>query len=138
MDDQPVPMLNQPVENEGTAGEEFAENVLGRMDRAHKSFIETTRIGAEPPEQAREKRKHEIIQRFSEFSGLEFDQDGCGTTQVTPEAWHHIQKHWVELCVQLNAETDPQKREQLWRQAGALLRGTAEPAVVEPNESPEG
>jgi hypothetical protein len=129
MDDQPVPMLNSPKESTCETAEQFEKNVLGRMERAHRSFIETTGIGAEPPEQARErleKRKHEFTQRFSEFSGLEFDQDGRCTTQVTSEAWHHIQKHWVELCGQLNAETDPQKKEQLWRQAGAILRGEAE------------
>lgn len=33
-------MLNQPIETGMTAGEEFAQNVLGRMNRTHEQFVE--------------------------------------------------------------------------------------------------
>jgi hypothetical protein len=125
MDDQPKPMLNTPIETGMTAGEEFAQNILGRMNRAHASFVDKSHTLEEPPEQERErveKWRHEIIQRFSEFSGLEFDPDGrCATPGARMDA--RFNRVWAELCGQLTAEQDPQKKEQLWRQAGAILRG---------------
>jgi hypothetical protein len=55
MDDQPKPMLNTPIENGVSAGEEFAENVLGRMERAHGAFAHLNDTVGEPPEEARKR-----------------------------------------------------------------------------------
>jgi hypothetical protein len=38
MSDEPVPMLNKPLEGKSETAEQFAENVLGRMNRTHEQF----------------------------------------------------------------------------------------------------
>lgn len=139
MDDQPKPMpiLNQPIEPGVTAGEEFAENVLGRLKGAHDAHTEVNRMLAELPEQERErlaKFKEQSFARFEELTGLSFDRNtGKCTTDGNICMEGEVKEGWAQLCQQLGTEKDPKQVEQLWREAGAFLRRAA--GVKQPTDS---
>jgi hypothetical protein len=139
MSDEPVPMLNRPKESTCETAEQFAQNVLGRMDRAHGSFIATTRIAAEPPEEARarmEKFREEVFRRYEALTGLTFDREtGQCTTQTTVEMEGPVKARWGRLCQQMGTEKDPQKGEELLRELGRIVRGEAETPDVTPTDS---
>jgi hypothetical protein len=130
MDDQPKPMLNTPIETGMTAGEEFAQNILGRMNRAHASFVDKSHTLAEPPEQERErieKFKQESFAHFEQLTGLTFDREtGKCTTPGSVKMEGELRGRWAQMCTRLREERDPQKAEQLMKEAGALLRGEIE------------
>jgi hypothetical protein len=129
MDDKP--MLNSPVEDQSVAGEEFAKNFIGRMDGSHEARAEFNRALAELPEQERErieKFKHGTFARIEELTGLTFDRDtGRCTTAGQIRMEGELAEKWAAVCEQLGAEKDPQKAEQLFGEAGRLLRGAIEP-----------
>jgi hypothetical protein len=77
------PMLNTPAETESASAEEFKQNLIGQMDRAHEAHVQLKRTLTESPEHAQErveKFKQEFIARFSQMTGLSFDADGQCTT----------------------------------------------------------
>jgi hypothetical protein len=82
MDDKP--MLNQPIETGVDAGEAFAQNKIGRLDRLRAEMNIKGMAALPGQELARiEKFQRDIIGRFSELTGLEFAADGkC----ITPGA----------------------------------------------------
>ena len=117
MDDKPVPMLNQPIETGITAGEEFAENVLGRMERAHSSFIDKSHLPAEFPEQERErieKFREESFLRIEQITGLTFDrQTGQCTTPMEERGdARQARARWNRVCEELGAKPYPEKGQQ--------------------------
>jgi hypothetical protein len=134
MDDKP--MLNTPIETGTTAGEEFEQNKIGRLDRAHDARTEVNRMFAELPaaEQKRlEKFKQETFAHFEEITGLTFDRDtGKCTTSGTVRMEGELKEQWAALCEQMGAEKDPQKGEQLLREAGRILREAAGTPEVKP------
>lgn len=129
MDDQPKPMLNQPIETGMTAGKEFAQNVIGRMDGAHDAHADVNRMLAELPAAEQErlaKFKEQSFARFEELTGLTFDRNtGKCTTEGDICMEGETKEGWAEICQQLGAEKDPKRVEQLWREAGAFLRRAA-------------
>jgi hypothetical protein len=134
-DNKPVPMLNSPIETGVSAGEVFAQTVLGRMDRAHALFIDKSHTLAEPPEQARERVerfKQEVIARVSELTGLEFDSDGKCITPGQVRMEGAFKEEWAQVCQEFAAQKDPQRAEQLFGEAGRLLRGAVETPEVKP------
>jgi len=138
-DDIPKPMLNAPIETGVDAGEEFAQNVLGRMDGAHDAHAEVNRMLAElpPAEQERiEKFKQETFGRIEGLTGLTFDRDtGRCTTAGQIRMEGELAEKWAALCEQLGAEKDPQKAEQLFGEAGQFLRRAAEPPPTDPTDN---
>jgi hypothetical protein len=131
MDDQPKPMLNSPVEREGTAGEEFANNVLGRMSRAHESFTHLNDTLAGPPEEARkrlEKFREESFARIERITGLTFGgQTGqCTTPMEARGDSRQFRERWRRVCEELGAKPDPENSQQLLKEAGRIVRGEAE------------
>jgi hypothetical protein len=129
MDDQPKPMLNSPVVREGTAGEEFASNVLGRLDgaRAARESFKEELIGACQADPADiEKWKQGVITRFSELIGLEFDQDGKCITPGKVRMDGEFKEKWAQVVEEFSAQKDSHRAEQLFGEAGRLLRGAAE------------
>lgn len=78
MDDQPKPMLNTPIENGVSAGEEFAQNVLGRMNRAHEQFAELNQTVYAPTKadhERLEKFREDAIQLIEAMTGKKFDRN---------------------------------------------------------------
>jgi hypothetical protein len=139
MSDDSVPMLNKPIESPSETVEQFAKNVLGRMDRAHASFVDKSHTLAEPPEQARERVerfKQEVIARVSELTGLEFDADGKCITPGKVRMEGDFKEKWAQMVNEFAAQTDPQRAEQLFGEAGRLLRGAVEtPAPTDQTDS---
>jgi len=125
------PMLNTPVEGQSAAAEELKKNAIARMDGAHDAHGEVNRMLAElpPAEQERiEKFKQETFARFEELTGLTFDREtGKCTTPGKVRMEGETKEKWTAVCEQLGAEKDLQKGEQLWRDAGRLLREAIEP-----------
>jgi hypothetical protein len=131
MDDKPAPMLNSPIETEVTPGEEFAENVLGRMTRAHESFTHLNDTVGEPPEEARkrlEKFREESFARIEGITGLTFDrQTGqCTTPMEEPGDSRQFRARWKRVCEELGAKRGTEKSQELLKEAGRLVRGEAE------------
>lgn len=123
MDDSP--MLNTPAETGMTAGEEFEKNKIRRLDRLRADMHNTP---AGPPEQEMErieKFKKDAIARFSELTGLSFDADGRCTTPGKIRMEGEFKERWKQLCAELAAQNDPQRAEQLFGEAGKMLRGAA-------------
>jgi hypothetical protein len=131
-DDIPKPMLNSGVEAE-SVGEDFEKNVIGRLDGAHDARAEFNRALAELSEQERERLerfKEQSFARFEELTGLTFDRNtGRCTTEGSICMEGQVKERWEEICTKLGAEKDPQKGEQLWREAGKVLREAATPEV---------
>jgi hypothetical protein len=128
MDDQPKPMLNSPIETEATAGEEFANNVLGRLSRAHESFTHLNDTLAEPHEEARkrlEKFREESFARIERITGLTFDrQTGqCTTPMEARGDSRQFRARWKRVCEELGAKPDTEKSQQLLKEAGRIVRG---------------
>ena len=77
------PMLNSPIETGITAGEEFEQNKIGRLDRLRAEMNITQ---SEPPEESRErleKFREESFARIEQLTGLTFDREtGKCTTPV--------------------------------------------------------
>jgi hypothetical protein len=122
-------MLNQPIETGITAGEEFAQNVLGRMNRAHEAFVDKSHTLAEPPEQARErieKFRRDVIARISELAGLSFDENGRCTNPEKFRMNAEFKEKWAQVCREFGTEKNAQRGEQLLKEAGTLLRGAVE------------
>src|ERR1700736_25226 len=113
MSDEPVPMLNKPKERTCETAEQFAENVLGRMSRAHEAFTHLNDTLAEPPEEARkrmEKFREQAFARFEELAGLTFDREtGKCTTGGKVRMEGELKGRWAQLCTRLREESDPQK-----------------------------
>ena len=111
------------------AGEEFEKNVIGRMDGTHAARAEFNRALAELPaaeQEHLEKFKQESFARFEEITGLTFDRNtGRCTTEGSICMEGQVKERWEEICTKLGAEKDPQKGEQLWREAGKVLREAA-------------
>jgi hypothetical protein len=77
MSDEPVPMLNRPKEGKSETAEQFANNVLGRMNRAHASFVDKSHLATESREQQTErieKFKEEAITLIEFMTGKKFDR----------------------------------------------------------------
>ena len=139
MSDEPVPMLNRPLEGQSETAEEFAQNVLGRMDRAHASFIDQSHL-VEPAEEARErleKFREEAFARIEGITGLTFDrQTGkCTTPMEARGDSRQARARWNRVCEELGAKPDTEKSEQLWKEAGRIVRGEAETPEVKPTDS---
>lgn len=126
MPDEPVPMLNKPKERTCETAEQFAENVLGRMSRAHGSFVDLGRTLAEPPEKARarfEKVREQAFAHFEKLTGLSFDREtGKCTTPGTVKMEGELRRQWAALCTQMREVPDAQKGEELLREVGKVLR----------------
>jgi hypothetical protein len=130
-DDIPKPKLNQPVETGITAGEEFAQNVLGRMSRAHEQFVDlnnTVYAPTKADQERLEKFREESFAHIEQVTGLTFDrQTGKCTTEGSVKMEGELRGRWAQMCTRLREERDPQKAEELVKQAAALLRGAIEP-----------
>jgi hypothetical protein len=141
MDDQPKPMLNMPIETGMTAGEEFANNVLGRLNRTHEQFANMNNTVYAPTrvdQERLEKFREESFAHIEQVTGLTFDREtGKCTTPGKIRMEGELRGRWAQMCTRLREERDPQKAEQLFGEAARLLREAAEP-IVEPKESPEG
>jgi hypothetical protein len=109
-DQQPKPMLNTPIETEVTA-----------VDRSY--------LPPELPEHEKqriEQLKQAACARFGELTGLTFDwRTGECTTPGTVNLEGELAEQWAALCARLGEERDAQKVEQLWRDAGKLMREAA-------------
>ena len=98
MDDQP--MLNTPIETE-TAQQE------------------ATRIA---------QFKQQVCARAEELTGLSFDSEtGHCTTPGNVVMEGELKERWTAVCKQLGAAKDPKQLEQLWREAGRILREAIQP-----------
>jgi hypothetical protein len=98
MDDRP--MLNTPIETE-TAEQE------------------ATRLA---------QFKQQVCARAEELTGLTFDSEtGHCTTPGTVKMEGETKERWAAVCEQLGAAKDPKQVEQLWRQAGQILREAIQP-----------
>jgi hypothetical protein len=99
-------MLNSPTE--GTAGEEFAENVLGRMNRGaglNQELFGPREMTQAQREQA-EARKQRFIARFSELTGLRFDATGkCLNPSGRMEGYR---EQLAQVCEEFRAQGDRQ------------------------------
>lgn len=140
-DNNPKPMLNSPIESPSETAEQFAQNVIGRMGGAHDARTEVNRMFAELPaaEQERlEKFKEKSFAHFEELTGLTFDREsGKCTTEGNICMEGETKERWTAVCEQLTAEKDPKQVEQLWREAGKVLREAAQPnADLKPKEIP--
>lgn len=105
------------------------KNVIARMDGVHDAHSEVNRMLAEPPEQELErlaKWKQGLMARFNELTGLEFDQDGKCVTPGKVRMDDEFKEKWAQAVEEFSAQKDPQKAEQLFGEAGRLLRGAAE------------
>src|ERR1700719_1278331 len=88
MDELPKPMLNQPIETGMTAGEEFEQNVLGRLEGARDARVKLQDMTAEDPKAQMEriaKFKEESFARIEKASGLTFDRETGRCTTPTQE-----------------------------------------------------
>ena len=93
MDDRP--MLNTPIETEAAQQE-------------------ATRLA---------QFKRQVCARAEELTGLTFDSEtGYCTTPGTVVMEGETQERWTAVCEQLGAAKDPKQVEQLWREAGRILR----------------
>jgi hypothetical protein len=117
MPDEPVPMLNKPKERTCEMAEQFAENVLGRMSRAHEQFTHLNDTLAEPPEEARkrmEKFREQAFARIEQITGLTFDrQTGQCTTPMEERDARQARTRWKRVC----------ESQDLLREAGQIIRG---------------
>jgi hypothetical protein len=137
MSDEPVPMLNKPLEGKSETAEQFAENVLGRMARAHESFTHLNDTLAGPPEEARarlEKFREGAFARIEQITGLTFDrQTGqCTTPMEARGDSRQFRARWKRVCEELGAKQEPDKAHQLLMEAGRLLRGETGTPEVNP------
>jgi hypothetical protein len=133
MDDKP--MLNSPIETGVGAGEDFEKDKIGRLDRLRAEM--NIKGMAEPPEvelERIEQFKRGVIGRISEITGLSFDVDGRCTNPEKFRMNADFKEKWAQVCQEFGTE-DPQKGEQLLRQAGSLLRGAAGAPEVKPTDS---
>jgi hypothetical protein len=74
-----------------------------------------------------ERLKQESFAHFEQLTGLTFDREtGKCTTPGKVRMEGELRGRWAQLCTQLRAERDPQKAEQLFGEAGGLLKGAAE------------
>jgi hypothetical protein len=93
-------------------------------------------IVAESPEhqeQLNEQFMKAMLAQFEQLTGLTFDvETGECTTESNVKMEGPVLERWQELCGQFGTEKDPEKVAQLWRKAGALLRGEIE---VKPTDS---
>ena len=133
MSDEPVPMLNKPLEGKSETAEQFAENVLGRMARAHESFTHLNDTLAGPPEEARarlEKVREESFARIEQITGLTFDrQTGqCTTPMEARGDSRQFRARWKRVCEEFGAKPDPENSQQLLKEAGKIVPGEAESA----------
>jgi hypothetical protein len=122
------PMLNTSAETESSTAEEFKNNLIGRMDRAHEAHAQLNRALAESPEHAEQrvqKFKQEFIAHVTEMTGLSFDADGRCTTPEEVKMDGEIKECWAHLCQEFSGNQDPQQAEKLLREAGRILRGAA-------------
>jgi hypothetical protein len=130
MSDEPVPMLNKPLEGKSETAEQFAENVLGRMNRTHEQFAELKQTQYEPTgadQERLEKFREESFAHIEQITGLTFDrQTGKCTTPGKVRMEGELRGRWAQMCTRLREERDPQKAEQLIGEAGRLLRGAIE------------
>jgi len=118
MDDQPKPMLNQPVV-------------------AASAYPEAIGVTGESPEQQQqhiEQFKQTVFARVEEITGLTFDREtGQCTTEDNICMEGEIKEGWEKICTKLGAEMDPKQIEQLWREAGQFLRRAA--GLKQPTDS---
>jgi hypothetical protein len=127
MDDNiPKPMLNSPIETGITVGEEFEKDKIGRLDRLRAAMDNKPAEFLEQEMERLEKWKQAAIARFSELTGLEFDQDGKCITPGKVRMDGAFKQKWAQVVEEFSAQKDPQKAEQLFGEAGRLLRGAAE------------
>jgi hypothetical protein len=135
-DETPKPMLNTPIQSPSKTAEQFAQNVIGRMDGAHDAHAEVNRMFAELPaaEQERlEKFKQETFAHFEEITGLTFDREtGKCTTPGKVKFEGEFKEKWTALGEQFATPHDPQKGVELMREAGRILREAAGTPEVKP------
>jgi hypothetical protein len=136
MDDKP--MLNSPIETGVDAGEEFTQSKIGRLDRL-RAEMNVKGMAALPEAELEriEQFKRGVIGRISELTGLTFDADGRCTNPEKFRMDAEFKEKWAQVCQEFGTE-DPQKGEQLLRQAGSLLRGAAGTPEVKPTDKVAG
>ena len=134
-DDIPKPIVNQPIETGMAAGEEFEKNAIGRMDGAHDAKVELQGMIAEDPKtqmERIERFKEKLFAHFEELTGLAFDREtGKCVTPGKVKMEGEFKEKWTAVCEQLGGQHDPQKTEQLWREAGKVLREAVQPDETE-------
>jgi hypothetical protein len=130
MSDEPVPMLNKPKESTCETAEQFANNVLGRLNRAHEQFANmnnTVYAPTKADQERLEKFREESFAHIEQITGLTFDREtGKCTTPGQIRMEGELRGRWAQMCTRLREERDPQKAEQLFGEAGRLLRGAIE------------
>jgi hypothetical protein len=94
---------------------------------AASAYLASIGITAETPEEQERLNDQFLRAAFAQFeklTGLTFDlETGECTTQSDVKMEGPVLARWKELCGQFGTEKDPEKVAQLWREAGALLRG---------------
>jgi hypothetical protein len=129
MTDELRPMLNSPVESPSVAAEDLVKQVVARLDNVHEAHVKAQAMMAEPPEREAErlaKWKQGVMARFSELTGLEFNQDGKCITPGKVRMEGAFKARWKQMVEEFAAQKDPQKAEQLFGEAGKMLRRAIE------------
>ena len=120
MPNEPVPMMNAPVVATSAA----------------LAAIGITAESPEQQEQLNDQLKDAVFAQLEDLTGLSFDREtGECTTEGDICMEGDTKEGWAEICQQLGTEKDPKRVEQLWREAGALLRGAAVTPEVKPTDS---
>jgi hypothetical protein len=133
MDGQPKPMMNTPIETGITAGEEFEQSKMARLDRLRAEMNITSLALPDEERERLEKFKQESFAHFEQLTGLTFDREtGRCTTAGQIRMEGELKGRWTALCDQLSAEKDPDKTPQLFQEAGRLLREAAGTSEVKP------
>lgn len=72
--------------------------------------------------------KQQAFAHFEQITGLTFDREtGDCTTPGTVRMEGETKERWAAVCEQLGAARDPEQAEQLWREAGRILREAIQP-----------
>jgi hypothetical protein len=148
MSDEPVPMLNKPKESTCEAAEQFAENVLGRMNRTHEQFAELNQTLGAPTAADHERLdrfKEEAFSRIEKASGLTFDRETGRCTTPTEERGdaRQLRERWRRVCEELGAKPGAEKSQDLLKEAGRIIRGEetgaseVKPTLVEKGKAPK-